>query len=141
MSISDINFEAEALLTDKGVNGVNRSSSVSPENIAGVPFFGSIKPSANLVYDNFLGSGESIATWSLQTSYTATLYDKRIIPYVDYSHIRQNKSNYSYQYGTGARWNAFYGSWLGLDYTNITSKSTSLNERQNYLYLNYTLYL
>ena len=113
ISISDINFEAEALLTDKGVKGVNRSSSVSPENITGVPFFGSVKPSANLIYDGFMSSGENIATWSLQTSYTATLYDKRIIPYVDYSHIRQNSSNYSYQYGAGARWNAFYGSWLG----------------------------
>ncbi|MGQ4005205.1 hypothetical protein QIW49_01800 [Francisellaceae bacterium CB300] len=141
LSISDVNFEAEALLTDKGVGGVNNSSSVSPNNIAGVPFFGSVKPSANLIYDGFLGSGKNIATWSLQTSYTATVYGKRLIPYVDYSHIRQDSKNYSYQYGAGARWNAFYGSWLGLDYTNINSRSTHLNERQNYLSLNYTLYL
>jgi hypothetical protein len=39
LSISDINFEAEALLIDKGVRGVSNSSSVSPNNIAGVPFF------------------------------------------------------------------------------------------------------
>ncbi|MFT4694820.1 MAG: hypothetical protein ACI8TE_001742 [Francisella sp.] len=30
-----------------------------------------------------------------------------------------------------------FGSWLGL----INSRSTHLNERQNYLSLNYTLYL
>lgn len=141
IAISDINFEAEALITDKGVGGVNNASAVSPENIAGVPFFGSVRPSANLIYDGFLGSGKNIATWSLQTSYTATIFDKRLIPYVDYSHIRQDSSNYSYQYGAGFRYNAFYGSWLGLDYTNINSRSEHLNERQNYLSINYTLYL
>lgn len=141
IAISDINFEAEALITDKGVGGVNNSSAVSPKNIAGVPFFGSVRPSANLIYDGFLGSGKNIATWSLQTSYTATVFDKRFIPCVDYSHIRQDSSNYSYQYGAGFRYNAFYGSWLGLDYTNINSQSEHFNERQNYLSINYTLYL
>ncbi len=79
LSISDINFESVAILTNKGVSGVNGSSSVSPNNIAGVPFFGSVQPSTNLIYVGFVGSGENIATWSLLTSYIATLYDKLII--------------------------------------------------------------
>ncbi|WP_191092548.1 hypothetical protein [Francisella sp. SYW-9] len=141
LAISDINFEAEALITDNGVGGINNSSSVSPQNIAGVPFFGSIRPSANLIYDGFLGSGGVVASWSTQASYTATIFNKRLIPYIDYSHILQNAQNYSYQYGAGVRYNIFYGSWLGLDYTSINSRSTHLNEKQNYLSLNYTLYL
>ncbi|GMN88583.1 hypothetical protein [Francisella sciaenopsi] len=141
LAISDINFEAEALLTDRGVGGINNSSSVSPNNIAGVPFFGSVRPSAALIYDNFLGTGENVGSWSLQSSYTATVYGKRLIPYIDYSQVLQNKSNFAYQYGAGLRYNAFYGSWLGLDYTNIYSRSSNFRERQNYLSLNYTIYL
>ncbi|WP_191092452.1 hypothetical protein [Francisella sp. XLW-1] len=141
LAISDINFEIEGLITDKGVTGVNDSSSVSPNNIAGVPFFGSVGPSAKLIYDGFLGSGNAVGSWSLQSSYTATIYDKRFIPYVDYSQVMQNSKNYAYQFGAGFRYNAFYGSWLGLDYTNILSRSEHFKDRQNYISLNYTLYL
>ncbi|MBK2356807.1 hypothetical protein [Francisella hispaniensis] len=141
LAVSDINFEAEALITDKGVGGINNSSSVSPNNIAGVPFFGSVGPSAKLIYDGFLGSGANVASWSAQTSYTATVFNRRVIPYVDYSQILQNTKNYSYQYGAGFRVNVFYGSWLGLDYTNINSRSSNFKETQNYLSINYTLYL
>lgn len=49
--------------------------------------------------------------------------------------------NYSYQYGAGFRFNIFYDSWLGFDYTNINSRSTNFSEKQNYLSINYTLYL
>ncbi|MEY8702153.1 hypothetical protein AB4F11_03840, partial [Francisella philomiragia] len=116
-------------------------SSVSPNNIAGVPFFGSVGPSAKLIYDGFLGSGNAVGSWSIQSSYTATIYDKRFIPYVDYSQVIQNSKNYAYQFGAGLRYNAFYGSWLGLDYTNILSRSEHFKDRQNYISLNYTLYL
>ena len=57
LAVSDINFEAEALITNKGVVGINNSSAVSPQNISGVPFFSSIRPSAKLIYNGFLGSG------------------------------------------------------------------------------------
>nr|WP_231138778.1 hypothetical protein [Francisella orientalis] len=102
---------------------------------------GSVRPSAALIYDNFLGTGENVGSWSLQSSYTATVYGKRLIPYIDYSQVLQNKSNFAYQYSSGLRYNAFYGSWLGLDYTNIYSRSSNFRERQNYLSLNYTIYL
>ncbi|MDE4967593.1 hypothetical protein NAI41_09325, partial [Francisella tularensis subsp. holarctica] len=77
MAISDINFEAEALITDNGLVEINNSSSVSPNNIACVPFFGSIGPSAKLIYDGFLGSCANVASLSTQTSYTATVFNRR----------------------------------------------------------------
>ncbi|MDE4969741.1 hypothetical protein NAI63_10495, partial [Francisella tularensis subsp. holarctica] len=84
-----------------GVGEINNSSSVSPNNIAGVPFIGSIGPSAKLIYDGFLGSGANVASWSTQSSYTATVFNRRVIPSVDYSQILQNPTNYSYQDGGG----------------------------------------
>lgn len=94
-----------------------------------------------MIYDGFLGSGANVASWSTQTSYTATVFNRWVIPYVDYSQILQNTKNYSYQYSAGFRVNVFYGSWLGLDYTNINSRSSNFKETQNYLSINYILYL
>lgn len=67
--------------------------------MAKVPFFGSIKPSAKLIYDGFFRFGANVASWSVQTSYAAAVFNRRVIPYVDYSQILQNTKNYSYQYG------------------------------------------
>ena len=101
LAVSGINFEAEALITDKGVVGINNSSAVSPQNISGVPFFSSIRPSPKLIYDGFFRFGTNVASWSVQTSYIATIFNRRVIPYVDYSQILQNTKNYSYQYDAG----------------------------------------
>ena len=141
LSISDVNLEFEGLFTDKGVGGINKSSAISPDNIAGISFFGSIKPDEKLISDDLFSSGRAIASWSAQTSYTATIYDKRLIPYINYSQIIQDGDNNSIQFGTGARYNLMYGSWLGLDYTSISTNSKNYTQKQNYLSVNYTIYL
>lgn len=140
-AISDFNFFVEGAVTDKGVSGVNYSSAISSNKISGVPFFGSIRPDSQYIYDNFLNSGGVVGSWSIQGSYTWNLFEKSFITYLDYSQLYQNTNNNALQYGGGFRYNLLYSSWLGLDYTSITTKSTEYKSSQNYLSVSYVIYV
>ncbi|MFC4891511.1 hypothetical protein ACFPDQ_00430 [Pseudofrancisella aestuarii] len=141
LSYSKINFETEALITDSGVIGLNDSSALSPKNVAGAPFFGSIKPSTGILLDNYMSGGGPVATWALNLSYTAEVFGRSLIPFIDYSHVFQDTHNYAYNYGAGVRYILFQGSWLGLDYANLTTRSPNIKESQNYLNVNFTVYI
>lgn len=141
LSYSKINFETEALITDSGVVGLNDSSALSPKNVAGAPFFGSIKPGIGVLLDNYMSGGGPVATWALNLSYTAEVFGRSLIPFIDYSHVFQDTHNYAYNYGAGFRYILFQGSWLGLDYANLTTRSPNIKESQNYLNINFTVYI
>jgi len=140
-AISSFNLRGEFLVTDKSVSGINSSSSVSPENIAGVQFFSSIKPSADLIYDGFLDGDSMVTSWAAQINYTANIFEKRLIPYLDYSHIAQSSRSYAYNMGVGGRYNVFSAAWLGLDYTHTKTHSSNFNEGNNFLSLSFRVYI
>ncbi|WP_432773507.1 hypothetical protein [Francisella salimarina] len=139
--ISNITLALEGVITDKGVSGVNSSSAISDNHISDVPFFGSIRPNSRLIYEDFLTSGDVVSSWSAQSSYTYTFHEKPIIPYVGYSHLLQNSDNYAYEVSVGVSSKPIFDSWIGLDYSNITTKSPTFTSRQNYVSLYWSTYI
>lgn len=72
-------------------------------------------------------SGDKVMAWSVSSTYTISVSEKDLIPYLSYSQAAQNYDNNLYQIEIGTRFNVTEGVWIGASYNYLTGTSDGDN--------------
>jgi hypothetical protein len=136
ITFGDLNLNGEFLMTTQGVDGVNATSvyqnayNDTLNNTSGIlsdsSGFRSLGLDSLPAFLSF-SSGSSVKSWSLDASYETSVSDKKMVPYVAYSHVSQNSHNNIYQFEIGTRYNLIDSVWVGSSYNYVSGKSGDMD--------------
>lgn len=129
INIQQLVVNGEFLITTSGVKGSNSTSLGATGAIVGGDSlsidsvgYSSFGINALPTFINFT-SGSTVKAWSINSSYTLSVTDRDVVPYVSYSQISQNSDNNLYQFEVGTRYNITDSVWLGGSYNYISGKA------------------